>query len=188
MPRKVKVTVVKKYQSNDPVNHLDDDEKKWFAVRTNYKREKIVRDQLIRLDIEAFLPLQEKTIHYTRKTVRREIPLLYTYIFVKIIRSEYVPVLQVPQVYGFTKLHRDLISIPEEEIDILKRVIGAKVDVTIEKDKIATGDPVRVSVGQFAGMEGEFVQTLNSHKFLIELKALGHFLRMEIDESFLDRL
>ncbi|MEK7255619.1 MAG: transcription termination/antitermination NusG family protein, partial [Bacteroidota bacterium] len=75
-------------------SHLDGVEPKWFAVYTRYKSEKVVQRLLQNKKIESYLPLQRVTRRYTRKIKHHDIPLISCYIFVKIVRAEYVPVLE----------------------------------------------------------------------------------------------
>ena len=59
---------------HQPENHLSNNEAKWFAVYTNYKREKMVADRFGQKGIEYFLPLQKVTRRYTRKVKHLELP------------------------------------------------------------------------------------------------------------------
>ena len=74
-------------------NHLDTSEARWFAVYARYKREKVVAQRLQEKGIECYLPLQRLTRYYTRKVKQVELPLISGYLFTKITKKEYVPVL-----------------------------------------------------------------------------------------------
>ncbi len=83
--------------------HLDNIEKKWFAIYTRYKREKIVRKQLTEKGVEAYLPLSTHKRVYTRKIKIIELPLISCYVFVKITQSEYLTVASTQDVVKFVK-------------------------------------------------------------------------------------
>ena len=106
---------------------LHTSEPRWFAVYTKYKREKLVSKYLVDKGIVSYLPLQKVTRMYTRKIKKVELPLINCYIFVCITREQYVRVLETPDVVHFVKIAKDLISIPEKEIDILRKDISSHI-------------------------------------------------------------
>lgn len=168
-----------------PENHLDEKESKWFAIYTRYKREKLVAKQLQSKDIEVFLPLQKFTRRWTSKTKVVELPLINCYLFVKIVKKDYVPVLETQDVVQFVKFSKNLISIPEEEINILRRVIGEQMALEIEPGTFNPGDEVEVIGGNLTGLRGKLIEKGSGKNLLIELENLGYTLRMYIDPSLL---
>ena len=169
-------------------NHLDEQEARWFAVYTRYKREKVVRKQLEDKGIVTYLPLQKLVRRYTRKVKHVELPLISCYIFTKIKKSEYVPVLETPDVVNFVKFSKNLIAIPEEEIHILQRVVGENIEVDVDQNSYQEGDEVQIIGGQLTGLKGKLVKTDSNKNFVVELENLGYSLRMEIPGEFLIRI
>jgi len=170
-------------------NHLHHDESRWFAVYTAYKREKLVHKMLTFKGIECYLPLQKVTRKYARKVRVQELPLINCYVFVKIVKKEYVPVLETEHVLKFTKIAQNLLSIPEREIETLKRVVGEK-DVELEAvpREWSEGDKVEIITGNLIGLQGKLVSVEGKTKIVVDLDTLGYSLRMNIDASFLRRL
>ncbi|MCB0633329.1 MAG: UpxY family transcription antiterminator [Saprospiraceae bacterium] len=166
-------------------NHLDDQEARWFAVYTRYKREKLVARRLEDKGIEVYLPLQEFTRRYTRKVKKVEIPLINCYIFTKITRRDYVPVLETPDVVKFVQFSRNLISIPESEISIIQRVVGESIEIEVCPAQYLPGDEVEIIAGQLTGLKGKLVSKNKEKNFLIELESLGYQMRMQVDPRLL---
>ena len=108
-------------------DHLHEQEPRWFAVYTRYKREKLVAKRLREKGIEVYLPLQHFTRKYTRKVKEVSLPLISCYVFTRIVKKEYVPVLETPDVVQFVRIAKNLISIPPHEIQILQRVVGEQI-------------------------------------------------------------
>ena len=104
------------------INQLDELQPRWFAVYTRSKSEKLVQRMLQKKGVQAYLPLQRLLRRYTRSVRMVEKPLINCYVFVKIIRTQYVPVLETEHVKGFVKFNKNMIAIPEHEIDILRRI------------------------------------------------------------------
>lgn len=166
-------------------NHLDEQQARWFAVYTRYKREKQVFKRLSERGIEAYLPLQKFTRRWTRKVREVELPLINCYIFVKITKEEYVSVLETQDVVQFVKFSKNLLSIPDNEIDILRRVVGEGIEIEAEPSSYHVGDEVEVIGGNLTGLKGKLVKKDNDKNFLVELNNLGFMLRMYIQPDLL---
>ncbi|GJM34456.1 MAG: transcriptional regulator [Saprospiraceae bacterium] len=169
-------------------NQLDKTEARWFAVYTKYKREKQVHLRLEEKGIENYLPLQQVTRHYTRKVVQVELPLISCYLFVKITKSEYVPVLEVPDVVKFVRFSRNLIAIPEREIDLIRRVVGEEMEIEVEPSSFQIGDLVEIIGGNLTGLQGKLLQQAGKNNILLELNSLGYQMRMHVDPKLLRKI
>lgn len=181
-------SVAPQRKQEENINQLSDTEPRWFAVYTRYKREKLVLKELQRRGIHAYLPLQTVTRYYTRKVKTVHLPLISCYMFVQITRSEYVPVLEVPDVLHFVRFRKDLLSIPEREIDIMRMVCGEDVEVEVSEGPMAPGDRVEIMGGRLTGMQGTLMEQSGTHRFVVALDSLGVQLAMEIPKERLNRL
>ena len=169
-------------------NHLDDSTPKWFAVYTRFKGEKMAFRHLAKKGISVYLPLQKLTRRYTRKVKVVELPLISCYIFVKITKQEYVKVLETESVVDFVRFSNNLISIPEEEIETMKRVLGENWEVQIEQSKFEPGDLVEISAGNLIGLKGRLVDQRDKQQVLVDLERLGYTLRISVDKQLLRKV
>lgn len=169
-------------------NHLDEHEARWFAIYTPFKREKTVKKRLDQQGITNYLPILHLTRHYSKKVKKVELPLINCYLFVKITAKQYVRVLETPDVLKFVKFSRNLISIPQQEIDLMKRVVGEGKDVTIESLKMAPGDNVEIIGGGLTGIKGKLISKEGKQRFLVELSSLGMGLEMYVEEKLLRKI
>jgi transcription antitermination factor NusG len=168
-----------------PQNHLDEHEPRWFAVYTRYKREKLVNKRLQEQGIQAYLPIQQVTRRYLRKVKHLQLPLISCYVFTKITKKDYRPVLEDPDVVRFVRTAKDLLSIPEAEIDVLRRVVGEQIEVEVEPAGYQVGDDVEIIGGQLTGMKGTLVEKDGQKLFVVELETIGYALRMQVDPKYL---
>ncbi len=166
-------------------NHLHEQIPKWFAVYTQYKREKLVLKQLSAKGIEVYLPLQKVIRRYIRKVKYLELPLINCYVFVKITKAEYIRVLETEHVLKFIHFSNNLLSIPEAEIQLMKRIIGEELGFTIEPATFCAGEEVEIIGGELTGLEGKLISREGKHSFLVELTNIGFQFRMAIDPSLL---
>lgn len=144
-----------------PENHLHDMEPRWFAISTRFKREKVVVKALTKQGIHAYLPLQKLLRQYGRKKRWVELPLFTSYVFVKIVKKEYVPVLATLNVVQFIRFAGNLISIPEKEIQMVQRIVGEGIPLEVEQGHFVEGDTVEISTGNLAGLRGTLIQESN---------------------------
>lgn len=168
------------------INDLDAHEAKWFAVYTRYKCEKYVADQLQKKNIEVYLPLLDKVKIYTSKTKHYKVPLISCFVFVKIIKSEYITVLETEYALKFLRQRKDLLSIPDNEINLLKRLLG-ECDTSIYNEDIdwQLGQKMEVVAGQLTGLQGVLVEKSNKCDFVVELQNIGVKLRMQFNKAHL---
>lgn len=171
-----------------PENHLHPTEKKWFAIYTNYKREKIVAKELADQGITAYLPLQQLVRQYQRKRKVVELPLINCYVFVNINQSEYRSVLQTEHVLSFIKFNKSIISIPGREIDLLKRLLGDECSISIEDQCFEEGETVEIVTSSLAGIKGKLVEKRGKQEMIIELEHIGYNFRISVPPKALIRV
>ena len=128
------------------------------------------------------------TRRYTRKIKHYEVPLITCYIFVKITKSEYVPVLETENVAKFIRFARNLYSIPEEEINLLRRIVGEGEEVVAEPGNFKEGDEVEVIGGKLTGLKGRMVERQGKKHLVVELESIGYTLRMTVDIALLRKI
>ena len=172
-------------------NHLSESEPKWFAVRTRFKSEKVALKQLQRMGVETYLPIRQLTRRYGRKIRKVALPLINSFVFVNIKKQEYSTVLETEYVAGFLRFGSNLLSIPEKEIKMIRRLLGEDSDleiVVVETTDYAKGDWVEIILGPLLGMKGRLLNIQGKDKLLIELTNSGHSLHISIDTQLLRKI
>lgn len=165
------------------INHLSETDKRWFAVYTKYKCEKYVVDQLARKGISAYVPLITKTKKYSSRVKTNIVPLINSYVFVYIKKEEYVKVLQSEYVFTFVKQRKNIISIPEEEVNLLKMIVGEIENVEVGQIVFETGDEVEIIGGNLTGIRGQLLNKDGKNSFVVQLVTIGMQLAMTIDKN-----
>lgn len=181
-------TVSRPLSTVQVVNQLHASEPRWFAVHTRSKSEKFVQRMLTKKGIHAWVPLQRLMRRYSRSTRWVEKPLINAYVFVKIVKDQYVPVLETENVAGFVKFSKNLVAIPEAEMELLRRItLEDGLDVEAVKGCFIEGDPVEIAAGNLMGLKGRIVRVEGKRKFQVELNYLFHSLLITVDAAFLER-
>jgi transcription antitermination factor NusG len=164
--------------------HVHETEPRWFAVRTRFRDEKVALKMLENYGIDAYLPIQKVTRRYNKKVRHLDLPLINSYVFVRICTHEYKAVLQTEYVTGFLKLGQNILAIPDEQIELMRRLLGEGVELTLEPTiGYEKGDWVEVISGPLLGLRGVLVNIKGKDKMLIDLINSEHTLQISIDKS-----
>lgn len=163
-------------------------EPKWYAIYTNPRAEKQVRDRLLEAGIEVFLPLQKTYRQWSDRKKLIEKPLLSSYVFVKVIPLHFPKVYQVKGVVRLITFEGQPASIPQNQIDNLRLLINSDAEIEISSEKFDRGDNVEVIRGSLIGLTGELV-TIGSHnRVVVRIDRLDQNLIVNIPMTFLRRL
>ncbi|MGB3080737.1 MAG: UpxY family transcription antiterminator, partial [Saprospiraceae bacterium] len=96
----------------------------WMVIHTKTKCEKFVRDRLIAMGLEAFVPLRKRTAKYNRKVKVYELPLITCYTFVRLDKTRRNEVLALPYVQGMLRTAGHDCLVSDREIQWLQKISG----------------------------------------------------------------
>lgn len=163
-------------------------EPKWYAVYTNPRAEKQVRDRLSEAFVEVFLPLQKTFRMWSDRKKLIEKPLLSSYVFVRVIPTWFPKVYQTPGVVRFVTFEGQPASIPQNQIDNLRLLINSDADIEISSEKFEKGDNVEVIRGSLVGLTGELVKIGSHSRVIVRIDRLDQNLIVNIPLSFLRKM
>ncbi len=157
----------------------------WHVLRTKTKCEKFVRDKVIQMGMQAFVPLVKRTAHYRRKVKVYEHPLITCYTFVQLDRSRRNEVLALPYVQGVLRMEGKDCLVTDQEMQWLYKVSGAQTEVSTETLSYEKGNRVMIAFGQLAGMEGTIMAARSKHEVVVALESLGLQMVIRVDPAML---
>lgn len=160
----------------------------WYAVHTKFKCEKYVRDQLLARDIRAYVPVLSVKKQYTRKIKTYDKPLIHCYAFVHASQEEYKQILQTPYVFDFVRFGGRIQPIPENEMQLMQRVVGEREDVRFEPREWTGGDRVEVIGGNLTGLQGILLNRNGKKEFTVALETIGFRMHMVIEQKYLRKV
>ncbi len=160
-------------------------EKKWYAVYTRSRFEKKVKNILIENDIETLLPLKKVVRQWSDRKKTIEIPILKSYIFVKINNDDYIRVLEV---FGVVKFITYLgitnpAPIPKEQINNLRILTDNNSDLEVVHEKLSAGNKVKVVGGAFNGLKGELIKYHGNKKIVVKINHLNTSILVTVPAS-----
>ena len=168
-------------------DQIPKNDKSWYAVKCKWRCEKNIILDLLGQGIHAYVPIQKKVRQYASRKKVSESVLIPSHIFVEICQDEYLTVLKHYHVFSFLNFSGILNSIPQAEMDLMRRVVGEFEDVLIESNTYHPGDKVQIIGGELTGLKGILVE-LNNHNFKIALESLGMGLHIFVDPKHLLRI
>lgn len=155
-------------------------ETKWYAVYTKSRWEKKVADQLTKLNIENYCPLNKVVRKWSDRKKVIEEPLFTSYVFVKINDKQMNSLRSVFGLVNFVYWLGKPAVIQDSEIDLIKTFLKNHNDVKIEQANLNIHDKVKVIDGPFVEMEGNVVAI--KKKFVkVLIPSLRFFMTAEIE-------
>ena len=158
----------------------------WYAVYTRSRTEKKTVDDLTERGIEAYIPLRKVLRQWSDRKKLVVVPLINSYVFVRIEPSQYFEVLSSPGVVRYVYYCGHPAAIPEPQIDILKAIAGSDVEVESIPSKMPPGTRVRINAGPLCGIEGELSRFAGRNKVVIRIGQLDHTIMLTISPMLIE--
>ena len=159
----------------------------WHAVYTRHQHEKTVAQSLERKQFEVFLPLYSVTRRWKDRTKGISVPLFPCYVFLRGYLKHSYDVLSTPGVNCVLSTGGQPASIPEAEIDAIRRVVATTL-LTEPYPFLRCGDKVRVKSGPLAGIEGILIRKKTSLRLVLSVSLLERSVAVEVDGLDVERV
>ena len=152
----------------------------WCAIYTRHQHEKTVSEMLQVKGFEVFLPLYESVRRWKDRKKLLSLPLFPGYVFVRGAIERRLPVLTTPGVHMIISQGERVATIPEAEIDAIRRTIDGKLRIE-PHPFLRCGERVRVVRGSLEGVEGVLTRKKNLYRLVLSVQMLAQSVAVEID-------
>jgi len=168
--------------SQIPPSDFAQQESNWYAVHTKARHEKQVAAQFEEKRVCTFLPLLRQIHRWSDRRSVVEIPMFSCYAFVRMVQTaeERLKVLRTPGVLGFVGNERQGTSIPEEQIESLRKAISEKVPC-LPHPFISVGKRVRIRGGSLDGVEGILMLQGRDQRLVISVELLQRAVSIRVE-------
>lgn len=153
--------------------------KKWFAIYTKSRTEKIAADELISQGIEAYLPVKKTLRKWSDRKKWIEAPLFPSYVFVRINKWEAAKTITTPGVVNFVRFSGEPAAIPDKQIRMVKTIIASGHSYYVELEKPILGEKIIIEYGILKGIEGHIVEIRGKNNIVLEIAAINQYLVIE---------
>lgn len=152
----------------------------WIAVQVRCGFEKMVSEGLTQRGYEQFLPMShDKRSDDGQKQVSPR-PLFPGYVFCRYIRAPRYRILATPAVIRLVGAGNVLVSIPEDEIDAIRRVVNSGLYNEPWKS-LEIGQAVIVNQGALCGVRGILASVRKGLRLLVSITLLGRAVAVEVN-------
>ena len=142
----------------------ENEDVRWYAIRTRSRFEKKVECLLRQRGTETFLPLL-KTVHrWSDRDKAVQAPLFPGYVFVRLLctHEQCLPIVKISGVLGFAGPGDQPSPIPDRDIEALQRLLETKTPCTI-LPFLHQGQRVRIRGGVLDGVVGTLDRSDGKH-------------------------
>ncbi len=158
--------------------------RKWYVIHTKPRNEKKVFEQIIRKDIEAYLPLIQTIRYWSDRKKKLMVPLFPSYVFVNASEEERIKA--ISNTYGAMKYvvyEKRPAIITDSEIKNIKLSLQAPEKIKVEEKQIIEGDIVQITGGIFRGLTGYIKEIRGNYKLIVNIIELNSTFSVQLSSS-----
>ena len=149
----------------------------WYVLYTKPRNEKKVAEALEKIGINTYCPLVKVVKQWSDRKKKVLLPLISSYVFVKLEEKNRELVFQVPGVVRYLFWLGKPAIIREEEIETLQKWLATDYS-KVSVQNLQPGSKIILNEGVFKGQTA-VVKELRGHKVQVVLEALGVLVTME---------
>ncbi len=161
--------------------------KKWIALYTKPRHEKIVQKELEQKGFQTYLPLLKERRRWSDRKKWVEFPMFKSYIFVKAELKESIFIVKTSGVVKIIKFGAKIGTLKESNIQAIRLMIEGGYNPK-QIEYFIKGDPVEVKDGPLKGLIGEVIQIGKDNHLIIRVDAIQHSISVKIKRGFLKQL
>jgi transcriptional antiterminator NusG len=155
----------------------------WFAIWTRSRHEQVVREQLERKNVEAFLPTMPRWSRWKDRKKKIDWPLFPGYCFARFDVDDALPVLKCTGVVNIVSFEGKPASIPEIELDSIRLLVGSELQYD-PCPLIHEGMMVEVMHGPLRGVVGRLMRKDAQHaRLVLSVDLIGQAVSVEVDAA-----
>ena len=162
---------------------MSDPGAQWYALWTRSRHEQVVRDQLERKQIDAFLPTMPRWSRWKDRKKKIDWPLFPGYCFARFDPRERLPVLKCTGVVNIISSQGgEPTPIPATEIDGIRQLVES--DLAFDPcPMIHEGMMVEVMHGPLRGVIGRLLRKNDKARLVLSVDLIGQAVSVEVDAA-----
>ena len=155
----------------------------WFALWTRSRHEQVVREQLERKHIDAFLPTVTRWSRWKDRKKRIDWPLFPGYCFARFDPNDTLPILKCTGVVNIVSFNGRPAPIPGFELDSIRVLVGTELQFD-PCPMIREGMLVEVVHGPLRGVIGRLLRKDAHHaRLVLSVDLIGQGVSVEVDAA-----
>ena len=156
---------------------------RWFAVWTRSRHEQVVREQLERKQLEAFLPTVARWSRWKDRKKKIAWPLFPGYCFARFDPDDALPVLKCSGVVNIVSFEGKPAAIPDYELESIRLLVASELQYD-PCPLIREGAMVQVVHGPLKGVVGRLMRKdAPRARLVLAVDLIGQAVSVEVDAS-----
>ena len=162
-------------------------DKQWIVVRSKPRSEKVAHNELVKKNIEAYLPLLKERRKWSDRKKWVEFPLFSSYLFARIDIKDSIFVLQTQGVNTIVKFGKQIAIVQNSVIEAIRLAMegGYKLEPV---EYFVEGNRVEVVAGPMNGVKGIVAKLKGQNRLIIKIDAIQQALSIQIESKFIRNL
>jgi transcription termination/antitermination protein NusG len=162
---------------------LSPDSLQWFAIWTRSRHEQVVREQLERKQVDAFLPTVPKWSRWKDRKKKIDWPLFPGYCFARFDPANTLAILKCAGVVNIVSFEGKPAPIPEYELDSIRVLVGSDLQYD-PCPMIREGTMVEVVHGPLRGVIGRLLRKdAKRASLVLSVDLIGQGVSVEVDAA-----
>jgi transcription antitermination factor NusG len=155
----------------------------WFAIWTRSRHEQVVREQLERKHLVAFLPTITRWSRWKDRKKKIDWPLFPGYCFAQFNPDDVLPILKCTGVVSIVSVEGRPAPIPEYELDSIRLLVGS--DLQFDPcPLIREGMMVEVTHGPLRGVIGRLLRKdAPKARLVLSVDLIGQAVSVDVDAA-----
>ena len=154
----------------------------WYAIWTRSRHEQIVRGQLERKKLEAFLPTITRWSRWKDRKKKIDWPLFPGYCFARFDVSARLSILKCTGVVSIVSFDGVLAPIPGQEIEGIRRLVESDLQYD-PCPLIREGMMVEVMHGPLAGVVGRLLRKGTHARLILSVDLIGQAVSVDVEAA-----
>ena len=162
-------------------------DKQWIVVRSKPRSEKVAHNELVKKNIEAYLPLLKERRKWSDRKKWVEFPLFSSYLFARIDIKDSIFVLQTQGVNTIVKFGKQIAIVQNSVIKAIRLAMEGGYQLE-PVEYFVEGNRVEVVAGPMKGVKGIVAKLRGQNRLIIKIDAIQQALSIQIESKFIRNL
>ena len=141
-------------------------DKQWIVVRSKPRSEKVAHNELVKKNIESYLPLLKERRKWSDRKKWVEFPLFSSYLFAKIDIKDSIFVLQTQGVNTIVKFGKQIAIVQNSVIEAIRLAMEGGYQLE-PVEYFVEGNQVEVIAGPMKGVKGIVAKLKGQNRLII---------------------
>ena len=162
-------------------------DKQWIVVRSKPRSEKVAHNELVKKNIESYLPLLKERRKWSDRKKWVEFPLFSSYLFARIDIKDSIFVLQTQGVNTIVKFGKQIAIVQNSVIEAIRLAMEGGYQLE-PVEYFVEGNRVEVVAGPMNGVKGIVAKLKGQNRLIIKIDAIQQALSIQIESKFIRNL